>query len=164
MKKIWQLYIAALWSLLVITSSASYVFFNRVPAWPTTVDYYEVLLAAYCVYATILIYLVASKRLQQYAAEGSSLYYFCVSVCVAIFTEMLAGTMETALRIENYPPWEYGPASYHMARAKVLGVILVTLLSCALSRRKLLVFYSFAIAIVALVAMEGYHSIAHAQD
>jgi len=162
-KKIWLLYIAALWTLLVIADSLSYVFFHNLPAWPTTINYYIVLLATYGLYAAILVYLVTSKRLQQYAANGSSLYYFCVSVSIAVFTEMLAGSVETAL-LDEYPPWEYGPASYHMARAKVLGVILATLLYCTLSRRKLLVFYCFTMAIVALVAMSGYHSIAHAQD
>jgi len=140
------------------------VFFRRVPTWPNTVNYYAVLLAAYCVYAAILVYLFAGRRLQQFAADASSAYYFCLSLGIAVFTEMLAGSVETALRIENFPPWEYGPASYHMARAKVLGVILLTILYCALARRKLLVFYSFAIALVALVAVEGYHSIARTVD
>ncbi|MBX2906506.1 MAG: hypothetical protein KF744_10740 [Taibaiella sp.] len=164
MKKSWLLYIAALWSLFVIANSVRYVVFHRVPAWPTTINYYTVLLAAYCVYAAILVYLVAGRRLQQYAADASSIYYFCISAGVAIFTLMMAGSAETALRIENYPPWEYGPSSYHMTRAKVLGVILVTILFFALSRRKLLVFYSIAMAIVALIALEGYHSLAHVVD
>jgi hypothetical protein len=140
------------------------VVLHCVPACPTTIHYYAVLLAAYSVYATILVYLVARRRLQQFATDASSAYYFCLSVGVAIFTEMLAGSVETGLRIENYPPWEYGPASYHLTRAKVLGVILLTILYFALSRRKLLVFYSFAIAIVALIALEGYHSLAHTVD